>query len=129
LWGNSVSAKVSLLAAISQHDEDAGRRRQMDNQPSKVEIRSHVENLRKMWGGPISEAELSFLRDVQGFIEFCIRNGLSFLTVATTLGHDINGLARNGFVFPPADGFLPKVTGYFEVNAADVGDPNAEESA
>ena len=99
----------------------------MDNQLSKKGVQDEVERLKAMFGGAMSEEEVQFLRDVQGFIEFCVRNGLSFPVVVTTIGHDINGLAKNGFALTSDDGFLPKVTGYAKLNAADIGDPETDE--
>lgn len=83
----------------------------------------HIEGLRKHWGGPMSDAEIELLRDMQAFIDFAIRNGLSFQSVAINLGHDLNGLYRYGFDLKAAvaDAFLPKVTGYSQINADSVG--------
>jgi hypothetical protein len=80
----------------------------------------HIEALRKHWSGPMSDAEVELLRDMQAFIDFAIRNGLSFPLVVGTLGHDVNGLQRYGYDLNTA-AFLPKVTGYSQINADSVG--------
>lgn len=88
-----------------------------------------VEQLQRSFGGPRTDAEDALLEDMKGFIDFGIRNGLSFLSIMSTLGHDINGLYRYGFDYDAArkDAFHPKVTGYARISAEDVGE--AEESA
>jgi len=69
----------------------------------------------------MSPTDIEFLRDVQGFIEFGIRNGLSFPAIVSTLGHDINNIARQGFDWRE-DGFGPKVAGYSKLNEDDLGE-------
>jgi hypothetical protein len=83
-----------------------------------------ADRLRKHFAGPMSEAEVDFLRDAQAFIEFGIRNGLSFPAVVANLGHDFNELARDMFDLSAAKarGFFPKVTGYSKVTSEDFGD-------
>ena len=80
-----------------------------------------ADRLRKNFSGPMSEPEIAFCRDVQGFIEFAIRNGLSFSMIVSNVGHDLNNLAREGFDLSAAKatGFLPKVTGYSKITAED----------
>jgi hypothetical protein len=70
--------------------------------------------LRKTFSGPMSTGEVEILQDMQAFIDFAIRNGLSFPMVVASLGHDVNGLARCGFDLAAmrSTGFTPKVTGY-----------------
>ena len=70
--------------------------------------------LRKTFSGPMSTGEVEILQDMKTFIDFAIRNGLSFPMVVASLGHDVNGLARCGFdlVAMRSTGFTPKVTGY-----------------
>jgi hypothetical protein len=84
----------------------------------------HAERLKKSWAGPMSQQEIEFLRDVQGFIEFAIRNGLSFPMVVGALGHDVNSLAQHAFDLnaTKATGFHPKVTGYSKLMAEDFGE-------
>jgi hypothetical protein len=81
-----------------------------------------LESLKKIYGGPMTPAEIEVLRDIKGFIDFAIRNGLSVALVIGTLGHDVNNLARNGFDLDRAnaDGFEPKVTGYSQITPQDV---------
>ena len=82
----------------------------------------HIEALRKTYGGPMSEKEIQVLRDIQGFLDFSIRNGLSFALALGTLRHDVNGLACYGFSLDDArDDFIPKTEGYAAVHADSVG--------
>ena len=83
-----------------------------------------ADQLRKQFVGPMSEKEIDFLRDVQAFIQFGIRNGLSFPAVVANLGHDLNELARDLFDLSAAQarGFRPKVTGYGQITSDDFGD-------
>jgi hypothetical protein len=92
-------------------------------------VQQHAENLRKKYGRSMDEDEIGFLRDMQGMLEFCIRNGLSFMVAVNIINHDINEIARDGFSLEAAKarGFLPKVTGYSKINEDAVGEP--EESA
>jgi hypothetical protein len=86
----------------------------------------HLEELRKRFDGPMSGAEIEMLRDMQAFIGFAVRNGLSFAFVMANLGHDVNALVtRYGFDLESAsaDGFKPKVSGYSKLDAAAVGEP------
>ncbi|MDQ3332532.1 MAG: hypothetical protein M3552_18100 [Planctomycetota bacterium] len=73
--------------------------------------------------GLLDDDQVALLRDTQAFIEFGIRNNLNFLTIMAALGHDLNGLHRYGFDLEAAkrDAFTPKVSGYSEVSANDVG--------
>jgi len=91
-----------------------------------VDTKEHVQALRKIFTGPMSEDEIEILRDIQGMIEFAIRNGLSFAMVVSTLGHDVNGIARHGLSLKDAraHGFVPKVTGYSKYTQDAVGEPD-----
>jgi hypothetical protein len=84
----------------------------------------HADRLRKSWAGPMSQQEIEFLRDVQGFIEFAIRNGLSFPMVVGGICHDVNAIAQHAFDLnaTKATGFLPKTTGYSKLMAEDFGE-------
>jgi hypothetical protein len=84
-----------------------------------------LETLKKIYGGPMTPAEIEVLQDIKGFIDFAIRNGLSFALVIGTLGHDVNNMARYGFDLDRAnaDAFAPKVTGYSQITIQDVGEP------
>jgi len=82
-----------------------------------------VEKLKSVYGGPMSADEVQFLRDMQGFIAFAIRNGLSFRATMSYLSHDWNEFAREGFDFESVikRGFLPRVTGASEATPDAVG--------
>lgn len=82
-------------------------------------------------GGPMSEGETKFLRGVQAFIDFAIRNGLSFHATMVYLSHDWNELARYGFDFetPIKKGFWPRVYDFSEKSGDAVGEPEPEQSA
>lgn len=86
----------------------------------------NIESIRQVYSGPMSEKEFVLLREIQAFIDFAIRNGLSFGVVMGTLSHDVNGLARYGFSLDEAekDVFCPKVTRYANVDANAVGEPD-----
>ena len=72
----------------------------------------------------MTEEEIEFLRDAQAAIEFAIRNGLSFAVIVSTLAHDMNEIARNGYDLSKAkgQGFLPKVGGYSKLSEGDFAD-------
>ena len=86
---------------------------------------ANLDTLRKRFGGPMTTTEIELLRDMQAFIDFAIRNGLSFAFVVGNLGHDVNGIARYGFDLEAADadGFRAKVAGYSHIDASAVGEP------
>jgi len=88
-----------------------------------------AERLRQHWSGPMTEVEIAFLRDVQGFIEFAIRNGLNFRPVMGNLMQDLNEIAREGFELEKARsrGFQPKVTGYSKLTSDEFGENEEEE--
>lgn len=83
-----------------------------------------IEALRRTFDGPMSAAEVTFLRDVQGLIEHAIRNGLSFPMVISALGHDINGVVRYGCELEQArsEHFKPKSEGFSRIDADSVGE-------
>jgi len=87
-----------------------------------------VPKLHEVLRGPMSEAELELLRDMQAFIEFAIRNGLSFAMVLSVLGHDINGLVRHRANLDEArsQGFYPKAEGYSKYTAEAIGEPEED---
>jgi hypothetical protein len=89
-----------------------------------------VDDLQKNFTSRMSEEEIAFLRDVQGMIEFSIRNGLSFAVVCSALTHDLNELARDLFDLRRAKerGFSPKVTGGSELTSDAFGDSVEEET-
>ena len=85
-----------------------------------------AEKLRKAYGGSMSEAEVAFLRDFQAFIDFAIRNGLSFRATMAYLSHDWNEFARYGFDFEAVikQCFAPRVTGFSDATSEAVGEPD-----
>ena len=74
----------------------------------------------------MSEKEVEFLRDIQGIIDYAIRNDLGFALVVSMLGHDVNGIAQYGFDLDAAltDCFLPKTSGFAGSHADSVGAPD-----
>lgn len=76
-------------------------------------------------GGPMSEREVEFLRDIQGIIDYAIRNDLGFALVVGMLGHDLGGLVEYDFSLraADADGFRPRVSGFAGNDANSVGAP------
>jgi hypothetical protein len=88
----------------------------------------HAELLRKTYEGPMGKDEIELLRDMQSFLEFCIRNGLSFIVAMGTLNHDINHIAQHGFSLDAtkASGVFPKVSGYSKINKDSVGEPDEQ---
>jgi hypothetical protein len=87
---------------------------------------SPVDELKKNFAGPMNPQEIEFLRDIQGLIDFAIRNGLSFSLVLTALSHDVNNLIRYyGMSIEKASadgGFTPMVTGYATADPNSVGE-------
>ncbi len=71
----------------------------------------------------MTQKQVDFLRDLQAFIDYCIKNQLSFPLVTSTLLHDLNGMMTSG----DAPWFSPKVKGYSK-SMADIqtmgADPN-----
>lgn len=71
-----------------------------------------VKEMSTHMGGPLSEEQVRFLRDAQGFIEYAIRNGLSLETVYHLLMHDFKAVldAPDGVYYDPA-GVMPRLMG------------------
>jgi len=76
----------------------------------------------------MSEAEAAYLRDVQAFIEFAKRNGLTFQATVNPLLSDLNEIIRDGFDFGQAlsRGFKPKVSKYAQITSEDFGENDEE---
>ncbi|MGO9919690.1 MAG: hypothetical protein ACLQIB_33980 [Isosphaeraceae bacterium] len=76
-------------------------------------------------GGPMSEREVEFLRDIQGIIDYTIRNDLGLALVVGMLRHDLDGLVEYNFSLEAADAdcFLPTVSGFAGNNENSVGAP------
>lgn len=75
---------------------------------------AHLEALKRIYGGPMSEQQVELLRDMQAFIDFCIDNGLSFNTAVGTIAHDSNGVLAPDGMFERGI-FRPKVHGYQKI--------------
>jgi hypothetical protein len=56
--------------------------------------------------GPLSQEQEALLRDMQGWIDYCIANGYSLKSVLSVLAYDANGLLAD------VPFFRPKVSGY-----------------
>lgn len=92
-----------------------------------------AEHLRRISPTPMTEEEVAFLRDFQAFIEFAIRNGLSFHATMAFLSHDFMEFSRYGYDFEAtmSHGFLPRVKGFTKKTADAIGesDESDDESA
>ena len=95
-----------------------------------VKEKELADKLKQRWAGPMTEAEIEFLRDVQGLIDFAFRNGLSFQTVMAPLIHDMNEIAKSGFDYGKARdrNFLPAVTGYSKLTSDSFGESEEEQA-
>jgi hypothetical protein len=71
-------------------------------------------------GGPITKEQLSLLRDLQGFIGYGIREGLSFNVILRMIRHDLEGLVSN------EPGFLPRIKGMHAELEAMSRDPEVQ---
>ena len=65
--------------------------------------------IRERFTGRMSEQEVAFLDDVRGFIDYAVRNGMSFPMVAAVLSQDINELFHFGFDMEAAKARGPKL--------------------
>jgi hypothetical protein len=75
--------------------------------------------------GTLSPSERSFVADADGFVDFALRNGLTFTTVASVLAHDLSEIAAHKFNLDSAIAescVLPKVTGWAERNKESAGE-------
>jgi len=72
--------------------------------------KAKIEALKNAFGGPMTPEQGAKLRDMQAWVDFCIDNGINFLTAVSTLAHDVNGLLQ----YQEADWFRPKTHGYAE---------------
>ena len=72
----------------------------------------------------MSSDERDFLLDVDGFLDFVIRNGLTFDTALELLSHDFGEIRHEGSLKNALDtGFLPKATGWSKVTEDSFGQP------
>ena len=78
----------------------------------------------RLFKGPMSAEETVLLEDIAGFVNWAIRNGLSFPQAIATIAHDVNRISQLGFSLEAMsrEKFLPKVTGYSSVGEDDVGE-------
>lgn len=89
---------------------------------------STLKQALREYGGPLSEQQIQTLRDMQGWIEYCIANGFSMKSTLGVLAHDVNGLLAD------APYLQTKVAGYAKYRAelddlsglADEPDVNAD---
>lgn len=74
---------------------------------------------------PLSSAETSFLRDIQGLIRFAVRNGLGVTLVLEVLSHDfVDIIAHDGSLDrAKAMGLRPKAEGWSQLTEDSVGEP------
>ena len=95
---------------------------------SNLSAKEVAESLKKTWNGPMTEKEVVFLQDVEGLINFSIRNGLNFSVDMSLLRGDLNEVARNGFDYERmlASGFSPRVAGYRNLTSDSFGDSPEE---
>jgi len=80
----------------------------------------------RSYGGPLSPEQIETLRDMQGWIEYCIVNGFSLKSTLGILAHDINGiLAETPFLSPKTSGYQRYRTELEDLSSlADEPDPN-----
>lgn len=72
----------------------------------------------------MTSEELEFLQDVDGWLNFVVRNGLVFNTALEVLSHDFREIRREGSLENALKtGFLPKATGWSKVTEDSVGQP------
>jgi hypothetical protein len=76
----------------------------------------------KTAAGRLTSAEIAFLADVRGFMDYAIRNGVTLRVLSGAIIHDLNELFREGFDFQAAKkrGFHPTVSGYAKITADSV---------
>ena len=82
-----------------------------------------TETIRERFTGRMSAQEVAFLDDVRGFIDYAVRNGMSFPMVAAVLSPDINETFRFGVDMDAAKAreFRPKVAGYSRITPDSCG--------
>jgi len=68
-----------------------------------------ADRIRERFLGRMSEQEVAFLDDLRGFIDYAVRNGMSFPMVAAVLSQDINESFRFGFDMDAAKARGPKL--------------------
>jgi hypothetical protein len=91
-------------------------------------MNAELKEALRSYSGPLSPEQIETLRDMQGWIEHAIVNGLSMKSTVGILAHDVNGILSD------APYFRPKVAGYakYRTNIEDLSelaeqsDPNVE---
>ena len=74
--------------------------------------KAQIEALKRQdQGSPMNDEQISLLRDIQAFLDFCILNGLSFRSAMGVLANDVNGVLAPDDYFEKGI-FVPKVKGY-----------------
>ncbi len=76
----------------------------------------------------LSTADHAFLQDMDGFLDYAMRNGITFLWVLTGVMHDVSEIGHYSWSVDVAasDHFSPKVTGWAERNKAVYGDSESD---
>jgi len=123
----AIEGRVPFFAVITNLREDLRRIRENGFQIADSSFEAAIakpEILLVPSRGPLSEAEAGFMRDLQGFVDFAIRNGLSFPSVLSILMHDVGEIFAHGIDLEQAKAahFLPKVTRWARWNAEPVGE-------
>jgi hypothetical protein len=74
----------------------------------------------------LSDPERAFVEDLDGLVDFAVRNGLGFRAVLSGLYHDVGEIARNEWSIERALAtfFTPKATGWARRNAEPIGEPD-----
>lgn len=90
---------------------------------------SNLQQAMRSYGGPLTPEQLQVLRDMQGWIDYCISNGFSLKSALGALAHDANGLlADTPFLKPQVSGYAKYRTELEDLTGlADDPDPNADE--
>lgn len=74
----------------------------------------------------LSDPERGFVEDLEGLVDFAVRNGLGFRAVLSVLFHDVGELSRNEWSIEKALAtfFTPKATGWARKNVEPIGEPD-----
>ncbi|MCI0640986.1 MAG: hypothetical protein L0Y72_07595 [Gemmataceae bacterium] len=78
---------------------------------------SALKKRRTSQSGLLSQEESEFLEDLKGFIDYGIRNGVTFLSIMGGIAHDVSELKLDLFDFKAAKkrGWRPMVSGYGKI--------------
>jgi len=79
---------------------------------------------------PLSDSEKTFLADMQGFVRFAVRNGLTFRSVLIVVMHDWSELGNSDFDFERMRKEFyvhPKVSGWAKMNEQTFGESEERE--